>query len=120
MNAPQPAPVSDLTFAAYSRSIDERKSGVYPGCDTGSTLELAYLALGLAGEAGEAAEKVKKHIRDGAPLRAVVTELGDVLWYMDRLARVCGADLAAVAVLNMAKLDDRKARGVLHGAGDQR
>ena len=113
-------PQSAMTFAEFSRSIDERKTGIYPGCDTGSHMELAYLALGLAGESGEAVDKVKKHIRDGADLRAVVTELGDVLWYLDRLARVCGADLAAVAALNMAKLDARKARGTIAGSGDAR
>jgi NTP pyrophosphatase (non-canonical NTP hydrolase) len=93
--------------------------------DTG-ILRTAYLTLGLTGEAGEVAEKVKKAIRDeGAVLTQdkkddIKKELGDVLWYVSQLARVLGFTLDEVAEANLAKLADRKSRGVIGGSGDAR
>jgi len=78
--------------------------------------------LGLVGEAGEIAEKVKKSIRDKVPLDrdAMVKELGDVLFYVTALANHIDANLAEVLEMNMRKLNDREARGVLGGSGDER
>ena len=82
-----------------------------------------YPTLGLAGEAGEVAEKVKKVLRDNggefdaAAVAAIQKELGDVLWYVARLATELGLDLEDVASHNLAKLADRKARDQLHGGG---
>lgn len=93
--------------------------------DTG-ILRTAYLALGLTGEAGEVAEKVKKAIRDeGGEVTQekkedIKKELGDVLWYVSQMARVLGFTLEEVAEANLAKLADRKARGVIGGSGDSR
>jgi len=87
---------------------------------------LTYPALGLAGEAGEVAEHVKKSIRDdgGAILperrAAMAAELGDVLWYLAQLATELDLDLDAVAELNLEKLRSRQQRGVLSGSGDER
>lgn len=82
----------------------------------------AYLALGICGEAGEVAEKIKKALRKGEPIprEEVVKELGDVLWYVAMMADYLGYELSAVAGKNLAKLADRKVRGVLKGAGDDR
>ncbi len=99
-----------------------RATAVYP--DAGSNL--TYPALGLCGEAGEAAEKVKKAIRDDGgeltPERrdALAAELGDVLWYVAQLATEARLDLDAIARANLDKLLSRQERAVLHGSGDFR
>lgn len=84
-------------------------------------VEAMYCALGLVGEAGEVSEKVKKWHRDGViDKHAVVLELGDVLYYLTRLANAMGVSLADVQIENIKKLTDRAARGVLKGNGDNR
>ena len=99
-----------------------RATAVYP--DVGSNL--TYPALGLCGEAGEAAEKVKKAIRDDGgvltPERrdALAAELGDVLWYVAQLATEAGLDLDEIADSNLDKLLSRRERAMLHGSGDFR
>ncbi len=85
-----------------------------------------YVALGLAGEAGEIANKIKKIERDFGGVitdevrEMVQAELGDLLWYTAQLSSELGLDLEAVAIQNLAKLADRKERGVLQGGGDER
>ena len=85
-----------------------------------------YPTLGLTGEAGEVADKVKKVLRDNAGVFDDVTresiklELGDVLWYVAQLARELGYDLEEVAQANLYKLSSRAARGRIGGSGYQR
>jgi NTP pyrophosphatase (non-canonical NTP hydrolase) len=82
---------------------------------------ILYPALGLAGEAGEVANKVKKMIRDGSFDRAgIVAELGDVMWYIAALSRDLNIDMHDLAMQNLEKLYGRKARGTLKGSGDKR
>ena len=87
---------------------------------------LSYPALGLAGEAGEVAEHVKKAIRDdggeiGEARRAALSkELGDVLWYVAQLASELELELEQIAAENLDKLLSRQRRGVLSGSGDER
>lgn len=108
-----------LDFDTYQERIAD--FAVYPQKNTGSPQELSYLALGLTGEAGEVAEKIKKYLRDGELDKLLVAkELGDVLWYLTRLANALGDDLFSVAVMNIQKLQDRQDRGKLHGSGDER
>lgn len=84
-------------------------------------VEAMYCALGLVGEAGEVSEKVKKWHRDGKIDKpAVVLELGDVLYYLTRLAAAMGVTLNDVMIGNVKKLTDRRDRNVLHGSGDNR
>ena len=100
----------------------------YPGM-------LVYPALGLAGEAGEVVEKVKKLIRDDEmPLdenfhtsaidaeqrMAIAMELGDVLFYVAMIADDIDYTLGEIAEMNLHKLADRKERGHLRGSGDNR
>lgn len=98
-----------------------KTTAIYPDVGTGSNTELSYLALGLMGEAGEVAEKIKKKIRDGKfDERETAKELGDVLWYAARLAAALNCDFSEVAKINIDKLFSRKERGVLQGSGDNR
>lgn len=83
---------------------------------------VATLALGLVGESGEVAEKVKKFRRedDIEYIDDLEDELGDVLWYLARLADECGYDLSYIAERNVEKLTDRADRDRLTGEGDDR
>ncbi len=102
-----------------------RETAIYPEQDA-----LIYTVLGLTGESGEIAEKVKKLIRDDKCLTIadmpdhvrdeLILELGDVLWYVSNLAYELGATLEEVAVANIQKLESRKVRGALSGSGDHR
>ena len=78
--------------------------------------------LGLCGEAGEVAEKIKKVFRDKGKFsdEDILKELGDVLFYVTALSNVFGGNLQKIMEMNMAKLDDREQRGVLKGSGDNR
>lgn len=111
-----------MDFRQYQNVAGE--TAIYPG--QGETAGLMYVALGLTGEAGEVANKVKKIARDANgvidPVRAadIAEELGDVLWYVAMAATELGADLGEIAALNAAKLESRKLRGVIGGDGDQR
>ena len=99
-----------------------RRTATYP--DAGENI--IYPTLGLAGEAGEVAEKVKKLLRDdGGVLSAerrdaLAGELGDVLWYVAQVATEAGLDLDEIAQGNLDKLLSRQQRGVLSGSGDRR
>jgi NTP pyrophosphatase (non-canonical NTP hydrolase) len=93
-----------------------RTTAIYP-----TNSPLGYLALGLNGEAGEVADKVKKWLRDGfIDHGAIAKELGDTLWYLARLADEIGFSLSQVAEMNVDKLTSRQTRGVLGGSGDNR
>ncbi len=87
---------------------------------------IIYPALGMNGEAGEVAEKVKKVIRDNNQeftddrKREIAKEIGDVLWYCAALAHDIGYTLEEIGEMNNAKLRSRKARGVISGSGDNR
>jgi NTP pyrophosphatase (non-canonical NTP hydrolase) len=87
---------------------------------------IVYPALGLAGEAGEVAEKVKKLCRDhGGVINderriAICKELGDTLWYISETARQAGLTLEEVAAMNIAKLSARTINKTIHGEGDDR
>lgn len=86
-----------------------------------SSHQILYPALGLAGEAGEVANKVKKMMRDGSFDRAaVVAELGDVMWYVAALCRDLNVEMNDVALDNLKKLYDRMQRGTIQGSGDKR
>jgi NTP pyrophosphatase (non-canonical NTP hydrolase) len=78
--------------------------------------------LGLVGEAGEVAEKIKKLIRDNARYSSeeVIKEIGDVVFYATALANIYGKGLQEVLDLNIEKLDSRQLRGKLQGSGDNR
>ncbi len=97
------------------------KTAIYP-----DDSRIVYPTLGLTGEAGEVADKVKKVIRDAGeeftPEKRleIVKELGDVMWYCAALARDLGYDLDTVAGMNIEKLRSRMERSKISGSGDNR
>ena len=99
-----------------------RGTAVYP--DIGNNP--FYPTLGLCGEAGEIAEKIKKVMRDGDGVLTEVKKtelkkgLGDVLWYIAALCTELDLDMNDVAENNIAKRLDRKKRNVIKGDGDNR
>jgi NTP pyrophosphatase (non-canonical NTP hydrolase) len=109
-----------LTFSDYQRRTAD--TARYP--DVGHNP--IYPTLGLAGETGEVCEKIKKVLRDhggnfdAEAVSAIKKELGDVLWYVARLAAELGLDLDEIAAENLDKLASRQARGTLSGSGDNR
>ncbi len=78
--------------------------------------------LGLCGETGEIADKLKKHYRGDKKVtrEEIEKELGDVLYYVARIADYYHLNLEDVAINNIKKLQDRKERGKLKGNGDNR
>lgn len=98
------------------------KTAIFP-----ESAKYSYPALGLAGEAGEVANKAKKLIRDGATeeelavkLMDIADELGDVLWYVAAMAQVLDTTLEKVAKNNIHKLAERQVKGTIKGSGDKR
>ena len=81
---------------------------------------IIYPTLGLCGESGEVAEKVKKHLRDGSSLDELKKELGDVLWYISAIASDLKLSLDDIAETNISKLTSRLERGKIQGSGDNR
>ena len=102
-----------MNFNEYQKLA--RSTAVYP-----EEYKVVYPALGLCGEAGEVAEKVKKNIRDGKSLDGVGLELGDVLWYISALADDLGVTLEEIAQANVDKLSSRMKRNKINGSGDNR
>ncbi|QOI68985.1 putative MazG domain-containing protein [Pelagibacter phage Mosig EXVC030M] len=87
---------------------------------------IIYPTLGLTGEAGEVANKVKKIIRDGSNSKderlvsEIKSEIGDCLWYIAVLASDFDIKLSDIASSNLEKLANRKKNGTIHGSGDNR
>lgn len=86
----------------------------------------SILALGVAGEAGEVADKWKKILcyQNGvfseSDIKELAKELGDVMWYLAVFADSFDLSLDDIARGNLAKLADRAERGNLKGKGDDR
>lgn len=108
------------SFSQYE--TEASKTAVYPY----RGMNITYATLGLCGESGEVAEKVKKLIRDNGGTiteefqMAMRKELGDVLWYLAAVAYECRITLTSIATENINKLKSRQDRDVLHGNGDNR
>lgn len=109
----------DMTLNEYQQAA--KRTAVYP-----TNIGLAYTSLGLAGEAGEIANKVKKVYRDdggnvtGEARQDLLDELGDVLWYVAALASELHIELENVAAYNLHKLDQRRQNLTLYRNGDKR
>ena len=102
--------------------IEARRTAIYPDKDK----NFVYPTLGLVGESGEVAEKIKKVLRDKngtfdyESKLALKKELGDVLWYLSNLCDELEFSLSDVAQANLEKLNLRLSRGKISGSGDDR
>ena len=106
-----------MNFNEYQKIA--RSTAVYP-----EEYKVVYPALGLCGEAGEVADKIKKTVRGDRPLEEVTgniaDELGDVLWYVAVLADDLGITLDQIANWNVDKLQRRMKSNKIKGDGDNR
>ena len=97
------------------------RTAIYP-----ESRRIIYPTLGLTGEAGEVADKVKKVIRDNNDeftnerKQQIALELGDVMWYAATLAHDLGYSLDEICQMNLDKLASRMQRNKIHGSGDER
>lgn len=107
--------VMSITPMSYSYWVEDK---IVTEGDT----RLVENTLGLVGEAGEVAEKIKKYLRDNSKVsqKEIVKELGDVVFYATALSNYFYSNLEEVMQVNMDKLDDRAKRGVIRGSGDNR
>lgn len=108
-----------MEFTEYQAKA--RNLAIYPG--QGSNDGFLYTVLGLAGEAGEVANKVKKLMRDGVTPEAqdaLISEVGDTLWYLAAVCTELDISLDGVAERNLDKLNKRFEAGTLRGEGDDR
>ena len=106
----------------YDGTAKYSKDGIMVATEQG----LIEKILGLPGEAGEAADKFKKIIRDKGGVislsdrEEIVKELGDVMWYVSTIAAYLDVPLSEVANGNISKLESRLKRNKIHGEGDNR
>lgn len=109
-----------MTIADFKTyQIEARKTAAYA-----AEHKITYPALGLAGEAGELANKVKKLLRGDKGrdelLEGIKSEMGDVLWYLAALADDLDVALEDIAAENIEKLRSRQVRGAIKASGDVR
>ena len=109
-----------MNFKTYQKKA--RLTAQYPNLGSNNI----YPTLGLVGEAGEVAEKVKKVIRDKKGIfdeeskNVIKKELGDVLWYLSNLCDEFNFSFEEVAIQNLEKLNLRASKGKISGSGDDR
>lgn len=107
--------------------VRAHETAVYPEDD--QMKAIAYLILGLTGEAGETANTFKKYLRGDMshengkidPVKLdemfhkILDEIGDVLWYVAELCTTIGIPIEEVARANLAKLKRRNEEGTIKG-----
>lgn len=117
----------ELTVNEYQKRTSE--TAIYPQEDTmvsGDLMGITYCTLGLVGECGEIANKVKKIFRDHGSLitsekkQELSKELGDVQWYLAQLSHKLDSTLESILRGNLEKLSKRKESGKIGGSGDNR
>ena len=101
-------PITGASFALYQDFVESRMNKKL----TAEQGMLNY-TLGIAGEAGEVADIIKKHFFHGHTLNVadVVDELGDVLFYVQALCNVLGVDMSQLILTNARKLSVRYPKG---------
>ena len=106
--------------------VSAAKYDLFKATGNYSTVAFVEKVLGLVGEAGETADKIKKILRDKdggineCDKIEITKELGDVLWYVASVARYLDVPLEEVAKMNLEKLESRNKRNLIHGEGDNR
>lgn len=114
-------------YQEWTRNFDQEKTdwclGLGLAGEAAEAIEKIGLATGMSGPVGRVVEKLKKKYRT-VPLNPkpedIAKELGDVLWYVARLAKLYGYTMTDIADLNVVKLESRARRGTLQGEGDNR
>ena len=116
------APIKGIEMNFNTYQYAARKTAIYQNVFIDDVeMRGVYPALGLAGESGEVAEKIKKYVRDGyIDKESLKKELGDVLWYIAALCSDFGFNLEEVAQANLNKLQSRQERDKIRGSGDNR
>lgn len=118
-----------LQTAIYPRSFPENNRDQPEGQIQLNQRAIEYTVIGMAGEAGEALEFVKKLMRgdygsDGIHhpefQAGIQKEMGDVIWYWSRACAELGILASEILELNNQKLRDRAERGVVQGSGNNR
>ena len=110
----------NMDFNEYQKK--SRETAIYPK----KGKNFVYPVLGLVGESGEVAEKIKKVLRDNNGIvgekqkQGIKKELGDVLWFIAQIATELDLSLNEIASFNIRKLKSRQKRNKLHGGGDNR
>lgn len=110
-------------FASYPYGSFNRLGETEGECNKAAWI---YPVMALGEEAGEVQGKFAKAIRDSDGIiteeraKEIKKELGDVCWMISQICNECGFDLEEIMQMNIAKLKDRKERGVIHGSGDNR
>jgi len=112
-----------MTFSDFDDYQKQcKKTAVYPKIGK----NFSYPTIGLMGEAGEVANKIKKLIRDdkgkinNVRRDEIKAEIGDMMWYTAQLSTELGIKFSDVFKANLEKLASRQKRGTLHGSGDKR
>lgn len=114
-----------MNFDEYQKRALKTDLSAGKGTDI-LTIGFMDKVLGLLGESGEIAEKLKKILRDkNAQMteqdrKELAKELGDVLWYIATIAHNLNVSLDDIATENITKLASRQQRGTLTGSGDNR
>lgn len=109
-----------MNFDEYQKAA--LNTAIYP--NRGKNLN--YTILGMCGESGELANKLAKTIRDSngkvteEDREGMISELGDILWFLSATCNELGCDLNEVAERNLNKLTLRKDKGTLKGEDDDR
>ena len=107
-------------------SLNEYQNKAIETAIYGEGSKIIYPTLGLTGEAGEVADKVKKVLRDNNGVFTdekkleIAKELSDTCWYIAALARDLGYTMEEICIINLEKLKSRQERGVIGGSGDNR
>ncbi len=101
-----------------ARTLIDRPDATYDDAD----IMLVWNALGLAGEAGEVADTIKKAVfhQHGIDRDLLVKELGDVLWYVAALCTKLHVTMSEVMGLNIMKLRQRYPEGYTSDASKAR
>lgn len=87
---------------------------------------IIYTTIGLANEAGEVLGQVKKLMRDDNSIltderkKKIIAETSDCMWYIARVCTELGITMEELMQINHDKLEDRLARNVIQGSGDNR
>jgi len=110
-----------MTFDEYQKRAQETAIA-----NPDPLMDKTIWAMGVAGEAGEVIEKWKKIVAYHEGIiseedrKELGKELGDVVWYIAKFAHSLDLSLDEIMNQNLAKLADRKKRGVQKGKGDNR